>query len=392
MKKRILGGWPNFSLREAETVKKITLSNKVNYWTGDHGKKFEEEFSEWVGVNYSIALANGTLALELALKSLNLSPKDEVIVTPRSFIASVTSVIGTGSKPVFADVNLDTGNIESENIKKVITPNTKAIICVHLGGRPCDMDPIMKLARKNKIYVIEDCAQAHGASYKGRNVGSIGDIGAWSFCQDKIMTTLGEGGMVTTNNKKLWKYMWAYKDHGKSYDAVYKKNHPEGFRWLHESFGSNYRMTEIQAAIGRIQLEKMQRWTALRTRNKNILEKVFKKHSRLVRVFETPSDMVNANYKVYAFINDHHLKKSWTRDKIIKAINATGVPCFSGSCSEIYKEKAFKDSPFQPKEDLINTKEIGKTSLMFLCHPSLTSNDMNWCAKNIDSILLEATK
>ena len=262
MKKRTLGSWPNFSKRESEVAKNIILSNKVNYWTGSQGRKFEDEFSKWVGVNYSIALANGTLALELALKALKLNSKDEVIVTPRSFIASVSSVVSIGAKPVFADVNINSGNIEAENIKKAITPNTKAIICVHLGGRPCDMDPIMKLARKNKIYVIEDCAQAHGASYKGKAVGSIGDIGAWSFCRDKIMTTLGEGGMVTTNSKKLWKSMWSYKDHGKSYDAVYKKNHPEGFRWLHESFGSNYRMTEIQAAVGRIQLEKMSKWTA----------------------------------------------------------------------------------------------------------------------------------
>src|SRR5690606_11358648 len=200
---------------------------------------------------YAVAVANGTLALDLALKALNVGDGDEVIVTPRTFLASVSCIVTAGATPVFADVDLNTQAISAETIAPVISAKTKAIIVVHLGGMPADMDPIMELARAHNIFVIEDCAQAHGATYKGKSVGSIGHIGAWSFCQDKIMTTGGEGGMVTTNSKDLWSAMWSYKDHGKSWEAVYEREHPPGFRWLHESFGTNWRMTEIQAVIGR---------------------------------------------------------------------------------------------------------------------------------------------
>ena len=206
--------WPSYSKQEVSAVSSVLKSNQVNYWTGTQCRDFEKEFCTWTGSKHSIALSNGSVALELALKTLNLTQNDEVIVTPRSFIASVSSVITVGAKPVFADVDLHTGNLTAETINKKITKKTKAIICVHLGGLPCEMDEIMKLARKNNIYVIEDCAQAHGAEYKGRSVGTIGDIGAWSFCQDKIITTGGEGGMITTDNKLLWKQMWTYKDHG----------------------------------------------------------------------------------------------------------------------------------------------------------------------------------
>jgi dTDP-4-amino-4,6-dideoxygalactose transaminase len=267
--------WPSFSEEEADAVKAVLLSNKVNYWTGDESRKFEYEFAKWCGVSRAVALANGTLALDAALKALDLEPGDEVVVTPRTFIASISCVVNAGAKPVFADVDVDSGNITAESIAKVLTPKTKAIICVHLAGWPCDMDPIMALAERHHLKVIEDCAQAHGAIYKGRSVGSIGHIGAWSFCQDKIMTTGGEGGMVTTNDEALWRKMWAYKDHGKSYEAVYEREHPPGFRWVHESFGTNWRMLEIQAAIGRIQLKRMAEWTEKRTSNARAIFSAF---------------------------------------------------------------------------------------------------------------------
>lgn len=219
--------WPSFSEEEAEAIKDILLSNKVNYWTGDECRIFEKEFAEWSGVKYSIALANGTLALEVALRALDIGPGDEVVVTPRTFIASISCVVNVGATPIFADVDPESGNITAETISKVLTSKTKGIICVHFAGWPCDMNPIMALSSLHNIKVIEDCAQAHGAMYKGRSVGSIGHIGAWSFCQDKIMTTGGEGGMVTTNDEILWRKMWAYKDHGKSYEAVYERDHPQ---------------------------------------------------------------------------------------------------------------------------------------------------------------------
>src|SRR5690606_10824692 len=245
--------WPSFTTEEADAVREVILSNKVNYWTGQECRKFEQEFAAWTGCRHAVALSNGTLALDAALKALGIGPGDEVIVTPRTFLASVSCVINAGAKPVFAEVDRDSQNITASTIQAVLTERTRAVICVHLAGWPCDMDPIMALADERGLYVIEDCAQAHGAHYKGRPVGSIGHIGAWSFCQDKIMTTGGEGGMTTTNDQRLWSKMWSLKDHGKSWDALYKQQHPPGFRWLHESFGTNWRMMEMQAAIGRIQ-------------------------------------------------------------------------------------------------------------------------------------------
>lgn len=254
--KSINNTWPSYSDKDIEKISNILSSGKVNYWTGKECKKFEEEFANFVGTKYAVALANGTLALELALKAIGIKPSDEVIVTSRTFLASVSSVIELGAKPVFADVDKNTQNLDIEEIQKRITNKTKAIMCVHLAGWPNEMDEILKISKEYNLKVIEDCAQAHGAIYKNKSVGSIGDIGCWSFCQDKIMTTAGEGGMVTTNNKKLWEYMWSYKDHGKSYKKMTKPVKGQGFRWVHDSFGSNYRMTEIQAAIGRNQIKK----------------------------------------------------------------------------------------------------------------------------------------
>ena len=263
--------WPSFTQEEADAVSQVLLSNKVNYWTGIECREFEKEFAVWAGTDYAVALANGTLALDVALQAMGIGEGDEVIVTPRSFIASVSTVVNAGAMPVFADVDNNTGNISATTIAPKITDKTKAIICVHLAGWPCDMDEIMALAKQHNLWVIEDCAQAHGAKYKGKPVGSIGHVGAWSFCQDKIMTTGGEGGMVTTNDKALWQKMWEYKDHGKNYDSIYHKQHPPGFRWLHDSFGTNWRMMEMQAVIGRIQLKKMAEWTKIRTQNAKIL-------------------------------------------------------------------------------------------------------------------------
>ena len=228
--------WPSFSLTEADAVREVMLSNQVNYWTGQHCRNFECEFAGFAGTKYAVALANGTVALDVALKALGIGAGDDVIVTSRTFLASASSIVTAGANPIFADVELDSQNISARTISAVLTPNTKAIICVHLAGWMCDMDPIMQLAEQHGLLVIEDCAQAHGARYKGRAAGSIGHVAAWSFCQDKIMTTGGEGGMVTTNDEALWKAMWSYKDHGKNYDSVYHKQHPAGFRWVHDSF------------------------------------------------------------------------------------------------------------------------------------------------------------
>jgi dTDP-4-amino-4,6-dideoxygalactose transaminase len=377
--------WPSFTQEEADAVSRIVLSNKVNYWTGTEGREFEKEFATWAGSEYAVALGNGTLALDIALKSLGVGVGDEVITTPRTFLASASSIVTSGAVPVFADVDLNNQAITADSIKAVLTPKTKAVIVVHLAGMPAEMDEIMVLSKEHDFYVIEDCAQAHGAKYKGRSVGSIGHVGAWSFCQDKIMTTGGEGGMVTTNSKELWSTMWSYKDHGKSFDAIYNREHPPGFRWLHESFGTNWRMTEMQAVIGRIQLKRMPGWNQKRNNNQNAILETSSKLKGL-RVpsskcatcpgCDDTNKCVHAAYKCYVFVKPEELIDGWDRDKIMDEVVSRGVPCFSGSCSEVYLEKAFDNTDYRPKERLPNAKELGETSLMFLVHPTLTEDEI----------------
>ena len=362
--------WPCFTDEEVSAVGSVLLSSRVNYWTGQEVRLFEQEFSEYVGVTDSIALANGTVALDLALKALGIGGGDEVIVTSRTFLASVSSIVNAGAIPVFADVDLDSQVVTLDTIMKVVTPLTKAIIAVHLAGWPCDMDPILALSKKRGLFVIEDCAQAHGARYKGRSVGSFGHIGCWSFCQDKIMSTGGEGGMVTTNDKELWSKMWSYKDHGKSWNSVYETTHPAGFRWLHDSFGTNFRLTEMQAAIGRIQLKRMPVWHQTRLRYANKIWSAATQCSSL-RVPEVPVSIEHGAYKCYVFV------ENGKRDEYMKEINAEGVPCYSGSCSEVYLEKAFDGTGWRPEKRLQAAKELGETSLMFLCHPTLTQEEID---------------
>ena len=367
--------WPSFGKDEADAVARILLSNKVNYWTGSECREFEKEFAIWCGATHAVALANGSVALDAALKVIGIAPGDEVIVPPRTFMATVSSVVNAGGTPVFADVDPESGNLSAETIRAVLTPRTRAMICVHLAGWPCDMDPIMQLAAEHGVKVIEDCAQAHGAQYKGRHVGSIGHIAAWSFCQDKIMTTGGEGGMVTTNDEKLWRAVWEYKDHGKSYEAVYERKHPPGFRWVHEGFGTNWRMLEMQAVIGRMQLRRMGEWTAARTRNAEAVWAACKPHGA-VRVPVVPRDSKHAHYKCYVYVDPGKLAPGWSRDRIAEAINAQGVPCFQGSCSEVYLEKAFDETGWRPRTPLPSARELGETSLMFLVHPTLTEAEI----------------
>ncbi|RZJ21584.1 MAG: DegT/DnrJ/EryC1/StrS aminotransferase family protein [Acinetobacter sp.] len=380
--------WPSFTQAEADAVSKVLLSNKVNYWTGQECREFEKEFAQFAGTQHAVALANGTVALDVALKALEIGAGDDVIVTSRTFLASASSIVTAGANPIFADVELDSQNISRRSIEAVLTPNTKAIICVHLAGWMCDMDPIMQLADEKGIFVIEDCAQAHGAKYKGKSAGSIGHIGAWSFCQDKIMTTGGEGGMVTTNDETLWKKMWSYKDHGKNFDSVYNKQHPPGFRWLHDSFGTNWRMMEMQAVIGRLQLLEMPAWTEKRNSNMARIQAAFE-NSPYFTVSKPSSDYVHAAYKCYVQVNVDTLPEGWSRDRIMAEINALNVPCFSGSCSEVYLEKAFEGTSWRPAESLPNAKRLGETSLMFLVHPTLSEQSMN---KTVDAIQQVITK
>jgi len=383
--------WPFFTQEEADTIQKVLLSNKVNYWTGVEGRNFEREFSETCRVNHAVVVANGTVALELALEALGINHGDEVITSCYTFIASASAIVMRGAIPIVADIDPHSLNITANTIHPHITSRTKAIIAVHLAGCPCDMDPILELAKEYNLKVIEDCAQAHGATYKGRPVGSIGDVGAFSFCQDKIMTTGGEGGMLTTNDEDIWKRAWAYKDHGKSFDAVYNKEHLPGFRWLHESFGTNWRMTEMQAAIGRIQLRKLPEWLKARRANAAQLDEAFKKIPAL-EVLSVPPQIEHAYYKYYVFVRPEHLKPGWSRDRIMNAINAEGVPCFTGSCSEIYLEKAFVDAGLSPKERLPVARNMGERSLMFLVHPTLSQENIDATVQSVKNVMSQASR
>lgn len=383
--------WPSFTQDEVSAVSRVLASNRVNYWTGQEGREFEKEFAAWCGVPHAIALANGTVALDLCWKVLGIGPGDEVIVTPRTFLASASSVIMSGAVPVFADVDAESGNITPETASRVITPRTKAILLVHLAGWPCDMDGFHALAKAHDLLLVEDCAQAHGARWNGTMVGSTSHISAWSFCQDKIMTTGGEGGMVTLRNRDWWSKAWSYKDHGKSWEAVYERQHPPGFRWLHESIGTNWRMLEMQAVLGRIQLKRMNEWTAARTANANAVFDAMR-NSPAVRVPQVPAEATHAYYKAYAYVRPEALKDGWSRDRIIHEINQRKVPCYQGSCSEVYLEKAFDTAPGRPAARLPQAKALGETSLMFLVHPTLTADEIDRTRSAVSEVLQQACR
>ena len=382
--------WPHYAEDEIAAVTDVMRSGKVNYWTGGEGRLFEKEYSDYLRVQRAIALTNGSVALELPLQMWGIGAGDDVVVTPRSFIASTSCAVLLGARPVFADVDRDSGNITAESIERVLTPRTKAIIPVHLAGWPCDLDPIMELAEARGIKILEDCAQAHGARYKNRPIGSIGHAGAFSFCQDKIITTAGEGGLLATNDDEVWERSWSYKDHGKTWDAVYERQHGPGFRWVHERFGTNWRLTEPQAAIGRLQLGKLDSWVETRRRNAAIYTGHFQSLPAL-RVPEVPSDFYHARYKFYAYIRPEALKSGWSRDRIIEEAANRGVPGFSGSCSEIYLERAFEGTGWAPRERLPQARELGETSLMFLVHPTLPEDSVHRICDVVQDILTAAT-
>ncbi|MEY9324701.1 DegT/DnrJ/EryC1/StrS aminotransferase family protein [Sinorhizobium fredii] len=382
--------WPIYDEEQIEDVVSVLRSGEVNAWTGPHVRNFEKLYERFLGVKHAVALANGSVALDLALYALGLQPGDEVIVTPRSFIASASSVPMAGGVAVFADVDRDSQNITAETIRAKLTPKTKGIIAVHLAGWPCDMAAIMALARENGLWVIEDCAQAHGAEIDGRPVGSFADIAVFSFCQDKIITTGGEGGLVAMNDDELWKKAWSRKDHGKSFDAVYNRDHPPGFRWLHESIGTNWRMTSIQAVLGSRQLLRLEQWHSIRAHNAAILAKAAAEIDAL-RTPLPPRGARHAWYRFYTFLKPELLMPGWSRNRIVAEINGAGVACFSGSCSEIYLEKAFADLSMGPVERLPNARELGETSLAFLVDPALDTAAVGRAAQVLRETMASAS-
>lgn len=381
--------WPHFTEDMVEAAARVLRSGKVNYWTGSETRQFETEFAAYTGTQHAVAVANGTLALELALHALNIGPGDDVVVPARTFVATGGCVLIRGARPVFADIDPKTQNITAETIEAALTPMTRAVIVVHLAGLPCDMDPILELAARRGLFVIEDCAQCHGARYKGRPVGSMGHINAFSFCQDKILTTAGEGGMVTTNDTALWDRAWSYKDHGKSWDAVYHRKHPAPFKWLHESPGTNWRLTEVQSAIGRIALRSLDAWIVARRRNAARLDAALANVPALT-TFQPSADFYHSYYKHYAFLTLEALETGWTRDRIAQSVQAEGVFCGSGSCAEIYREKVFHDRNLQPVRPLPVAQRMGDLSLMFQVHPTLSDADIDDTAAAVAKVLRAA--
>jgi hypothetical protein len=382
--------WPFFEADEIGAVERVLRSGKINYKTGEEGRLFEQEFAAFTGCKHGVAVANGTVALELALHALGIGAGDEVIVPSRTFIASASCVVTRGARPVIADVDATSQNLTAETIRPLVSTRTKAIIAVHLAGWPSDMDSIVALAREHGIKVIEDCAQAHGATYKGRPVGSLGDAATFSFCQDKIMTTGGEGGMLTTNDDGAWERARSFRDHGACDDGRGNNKDSHNFRWVHDSFGTNWRLTEMQSAIGRAQLRKVSRWVATRRRNAGVLTKRLSRCPGL-RVTQPAQEIGHAYYKYYAFVCAQRLRAGWNRDRVMAAIKAEGIPCFSGICSEIYLEKAFRVE-WRPPRRLQVAQELGETSLMFVVHPTLSEQDMLDICCAVEKIMYAASK
>jgi dTDP-4-amino-4,6-dideoxygalactose transaminase/lipopolysaccharide/colanic/teichoic acid biosynthesis glycosyltransferase len=364
--------WPHFDTDQISAVSDVLASGKVNYWTGNVVREFEREYAAHLGVKHTVAVFNGTIAIELILRAMDIGSGDEVIVPPRTYVATASSVLWCGARPVFADVDPISGNVTAESIRTVLSPRTKAVIVVHLAGWPCDMDPIMALAKERDLKVIEDCAQSHHATYHGRMTGSMGHAAAFSFCQDKIITTGGEGGMIATSDTILWDRIWSLKDHGKSFEAVHHRAHPPGFRWLHESVGTNARMTEMQAAIGRVALARLPKWVKQRADNAAVYADTLESLPA-VRLLQPSAGFEHSYYRFYVQLDLSRLADGWDRDRIMVAIAGAGYPCFSGSCCEIYLEKTFE--AVRPTVRLPMASVMSKNSLCFLTHPTLEVAD-----------------
>jgi dTDP-4-amino-4,6-dideoxygalactose transaminase len=389
--------WPYYEADEIEAASQTLQTGKVNYWTGELGRQFEAAYAQHVGKQYGVALANGTVALELALRVLGVKAGDEVIVASRSYVASASCVLLVGATPVFADVDIESGNISAQTIAPLITNKTKAIIPVHVGGLPCDMPAIMAIANQFNIVVVEDCAQAHGAYVADKPVGAWGHAATFSFCQDKIISTGGEGGMLLLNNEVAYKKAWAYKDIGRSFDAVYHQQHSLGFRWLTESAGSNFRMTEFQAAIGLKQLGKLSNWITQRNHNAEKIIRILKNFDFVeVHRPEKTSGNLNAYYRLYAKlkagVDIGGLSGESLRNAIISRLENAGVPCFVGSCSEIYREKLFADLRDLSKLSLPNAANWAINGFCFLVHPTITAEQLTQIALNIERVMLDIQK
>lgn len=376
--------WPFYDADETAAVTHVLSSGRVNAWTGNDVANFEAEAAQYIGRTRSIALSNGSVALELALRALAIGPGDEVIVPARSFVATASSVSLTGATPVFADVDFHAQVVSVATIEPLVGARTRAIVPVHLNGWPCDMPAIMEFAKRRNLRVIEDCAQSFGATIGGVKLGTFGDAAAFSFCQDKIVSTGGEGGMVMFADERAADIAWSFKDHGKSFDKMFRTGHPPGYRWIHDGIGTNWRMTGLQAAIGRVQLGKLDRWLAARRSNAARLASVFGRFA-CMRIPAVPPEYGHARYRLETTIDETLLRPGWSRDKVMMALNAEGIAANVGCCPEIYREAAFNREKTYPR--LPNAERLGRESLVFLTHPTIDESYLSDCETAIQKVI-----
>lgn len=376
--------WPFYAEDEIEAAVRVLRSGKVNQWTGDDVAAFEQACVNRFGGGHGMAVANGSVALDLALLALGIGPGDEVVVTPRTFVASAFCVMLAGATPVFADVDPDSGNITPATIGKVLSERTRAIIPVHLAGWPADMPGIMRLAKERELLVIEDCAQAQGASIDGRSVGSFGDAAAFSFCQDKIISTGGEGGFVSFKDEEAAEFARSFKDHGKNFQKVGSASSAPGeFKWLHDQTGTNWRLTGPQAAIGIAQLAKLDEWNAVRMRNAQVWIDELKDVPG-IRVPLPGPGIRHAFYKLYFQLDAAPGEARRLRTEILSQCAEEGLRVFSGSCSEVYLEEAFNELP---RPECLNAQRLGETSLMVEVHPTLRQDLLKRRAERLSAII-----
>jgi dTDP-4-amino-4,6-dideoxygalactose transaminase len=335
--------WPYFSEEMIQAAMEPLRTGQVNYWTGRVGMEFEQKFADWVGTRFGISTSNGTSALHVALASLGVGPGDEVITPSYTFIASSFCVLQAGAVPVFADVERETHTLSPESIRACLSPRTKAIIAVHLYGCMCDMDPIMQIAREHNLFVIEDCAQAHGGVYKGKKAGSIGHCNAFSFCQSKHFTTGGEGGCTVTDDEDVAWRCRSFRDHG--YDVSERLRLlelEEKLPYIHNTWGYNYRMTEMQSAIGLECLKVLDNWNlANRRRNAAILDEALADEPYIWRLPVNTPERQNA-YWLYPIILDTDKLRVDAR-AFFKAVAAEGVPAGPVLWPQCYQEKVYQE-------------------------------------------------
>ncbi|MBQ4526746.1 MAG: DegT/DnrJ/EryC1/StrS family aminotransferase [Clostridia bacterium] len=403
--------WPQFAPETLEDVLEPIKNGKVNYWTGPKGMEFEEAWAKWIGAKMAISCTNGTAALHIALAALNIGPGDEVIVPSYSFIASSFSVVQAGAIPVFGDVT-DDHTLDPNCIEALITPRTKAIIVVHLYGGVADMGPILEIAKKHNLKVVEDCAQCFGGEYKGTKAGLIGDVGCFSFCQSKHFTTGGEGGMVVTNNEEVGWECRSFRDHG--YDVKTRMSMlalEEKLPYIHRRVGFNYRMTEMQSIIGLNELKRFDNWNlARRLKYAKMYDEAFTGFKGIKKLPVNTEERKNS-YWWYPMLVDLDVLDC-DAPTIVKELGASGIPCYGIQWPEAYEEKAYREHggfgsakfPFESKEyadaDAVDYSKVfcknanalrAQTVCLFL-HPSWEEVHINRCIEGFKAILAKHTK